>query len=366
MTKQFSKDNHGHSDRSMFDDYVTNNDKFMDLTGKVVAITGTSAGSLGFHLAEIAIRKNAKILLLLNRDSSSAKQGEEGLKEIATRIQSTIHIQTVPCDMQDFAVVRAAGETVKAIAAKNAGLDVLINNAGIMATRDTRTTADGFDVQMQTNQLSHFLLTYILYNSLELAATNRNEARLVTHSSSARDMPNAMLEEKYFVKCGPGTLGGDKTWAISEYLFGKEGPWTRYHMTKLANAVFAMAMHQKLKAKGSKVKALSADPGLASSNLQVTSTKGDGLMSEWLAKLIMPSGHSAEDGSLDAGMAAFGKEAMSGDFYAPKASLKGPPTRTIVNGMPVKKGREKLTCSLVNQEHVWKWSEEALGIKFDI
>ena len=202
MTKQFSKDNHGHSDRSMFDDYVTNNDKFMDLTGKVVAITGTSAGSLGFHLAEIAIRKNAKILLLLNRDSSSAKQGEEGLKEIATRIQSTIHIQTVPCDMQDFAVVRAAGETVKAIAAKNAGLDVLINNAGIMATRDTRTTADGFDVQMQTNQLSHFLLTYILYNSLELAATNRNEARLVTHSSSARDMPNGMLEEKYFVKCG--------------------------------------------------------------------------------------------------------------------------------------------------------------------
>ena len=362
----FNKDDHGHADCSLFDDYVASDDTFMDLTGKVVAITGTSAGSLGFHLAEIAIRKNAKILLLLNRASLSAKQGEEGLREIATNINSTIHIQSVSCDMQDFAVVRAAGETIKEIAAKNVGLDVLINNAGIMATRDTRTTADGFDVQMQTNQLSHFLLTSILYDSLELAATHRNEARLVTHSSSARTMPNGMLEEKYFVKCGPGTLGGDKTWAISELLFGKEGPWTRYHMTKLANAVFAMAMHQKLKTKGSKVKALSADPGPASSNLQVTSTKGDGLMSEWHAKLIMPSGHSAENGSLDAGMAAFGKEAMSGDFYAPKASLKGPPIKIIVNGVAVKKGGEKLTCSLVNQDHVWEWSEEALGIKFDI
>jgi NAD(P)-dependent dehydrogenase (short-subunit alcohol dehydrogenase family) len=349
----------------MFDEYVTSDDKFADLTGKVVAITGTSVGSLGFHLAEIAIKKNAKVLLLLNRDSSSAKQGQEGLNAIAAELKSSIQIQSVNCDMQDFAVVKSAAEQVNALAQSNGGLDVLINNAGIMATRDTRTT-DGFEVQMQTNQLSHFLLTSIVFPSLELAATNRGEARLVTHSSSARAVPGGDLEEKYFCKCGPKTLGGDDTWMISEMLLGRGGPWTRYHMTKLSNSVFAMAMHEKLMLKGSKVKALSADPGLASSNLQVSSTKGDGLMSEWMAKLIMPGGQSAENGCLDAAMAAFGKEATSGDFYAPKSGMKGPPVRTIIGGAEVKKGSEKLTCSKVNQENLWKWCEAALEIKFDI
>jgi hypothetical protein len=174
------------------------------------------------------------------------------------------------------------------------------------------------------------------------------------------------LEEKYFCKCSPDTLGGDDTWMISEVLLGREGPWTRYHMTKLSNSVFAMAMHEKLKLKGSKVKALSADPGLASSNLQVSSTNGDGLMSDWIAKLMMTVGQSAANGCLDAAMAAFGKEATSGDFYAPKSGMKGPPVRTIIGGAEVKKGSETLTCSRVNQENVWKWCEAALDIKFDI
>ena len=364
-SKGYNVEDHGHADRAMFDEYVTSDDKFADLTGKVVAITGTSAGSLGFHLAEIAIRKNARVLLLLNRDSSSSKKGQEGLNSIAAKLKSSIQIQTIHCDMQDFATVKSAAKQVDALAQSNGGLDVLINNAGIMATRDTRTK-DGFEMQMQTNQLSHFLLTSILYPSMELAATNRGEARLVTHSSSARQMTGKDLEEKYFCKCTPETLGGDDTWMISEALLGREGPWTRYHMTKLSNSVFAMAMHEKLKLKGSKVKALSADPGLASSNLQVSSTNGDGLMSAWIAKLMMPVGQSAANGCLDAAMAAFGKEATSGDFYAPKSGMKGPPVRTIIGGAEVKKGSETLTCSRVNQENVWKWCEAALDIKFDI
>jgi len=367
--KEYNLTDHGHSDRALFEEYVASADIFMDLTDKVVAITGTSAGSLGFYLAEIAIRKNAKIVVLLNRDSSSAKKGQDELLALATAHSSSASsplcvIQSITCDMQDLASVKNAAEQVKAIAAANGGLDVLINNAGIMATRDLRT-ADGFEIQMQTNQLSHFLLTYMLYDALEEAATHRGEARLVTHSSSARFGPGSMLEEAYFGKCGPNTLGGDQTWIISE-LCGKAGPWTRYHQTKLANAVFAMAMHEKLKAKGSKVKALSADPGLASSNLQVNSTKGDGLMSGWMAKMIMPGGHSAENGSLDAGMAAFGKDAASGTFYAPKGGMKGPPVTRIVDGHEIKKGSEKLVCSKANQENVWKWCEEALGITFVI
>jgi NAD(P)-dependent dehydrogenase (short-subunit alcohol dehydrogenase family) len=364
-SKEYNLEDHGHADRAMFDEYVGSDDKFTHLQDKVVAITGTSVGSLGFYLAEIAIKKNAKVLLLLNRDSSSAKQGQEGLNAIAAELKSPIQIQSINCDMQDFAIVKTAAEQVNVIAQSNGGLDVLINNAGIMATRDTHTT-DGFEVQMQTNQLSHFLLTSIVYPSLELAATTRGDARLVTHSSLIRALTSRDLEEKFFCKCGPKTLGGDDTWMMSEVLLSRDGPWTRYRMTKLANSVFAMAMHEKLKCKGSTVKALSAEPGFSSSNLQVSSTKGDGLMRGWVAKLIMPEGQSAENGCLNAAMAAFGKEAMSGDFYAPKSALKGSPVRTIIGGVEVKRGSEKLTCSKENQENLWKWCEAALQIKFDI
>ena len=359
----YSVEDHGHSDRQMFDDYLTG-DKYHDLSDKVVAITGTSAGGLGFYAAEAAIKKGAKLLLLLNRDSKSAKKGEEGLLEVKKECKADTEIKTVICDMQDLDVVKKAGEEVSKLADAKGGLDVLICNAGIMATKDKRTK-DGFDVQMQTNQLSHFLLSSLVWPSLVKASEKRGEARLVTHTSGARDLPSGDLEEKYFKKSDAGTLGGDNTWFISE-VFGYEGPWRRYHMSKLANSVFAMAAHKKCQEKSLKVKAIAAEPGLASSNLQVSSTQGDGLMSGWMAKAIMGNGHSAMDGSLGICMAAYSPEAKSGDMFAPANQTRGPPVKMIEECKAAKKGTEKLTLSEDNITNVWKWCEEGLGVKFDI
>ena len=364
-SQKYSVEDHAPSDRTMYDEYVAG-DKFHDMTGKVVAITGTSAGGLGFYAAEAAIKKGTKVLVLLNRDSKSAKAGEEGLQQVKKDAEASTEIKTVVCDMQDLAVVKKAGEEVKAIADSNGGLDVLICNAGIMATRDKRTK-DGFEVQMQTNQLSHFLLSSIVWPSLVMASESRSEARLVTHSSSARDGPSRNLQEKFFVKSEPNTLGGDSTWFISEAVLGSDGPWQRYHQTKLANSCFAMAVHKKAQEKGLNVKAMSADPGLAASNLQVSSTRGDGLMSDGLAKMLFNGrGHSAPNGSLDICMSAYSPEAKSGDFYAPKDAFHGPPAKTIDEGKAVKKGSEKLTLNEDNIANVWKWCEESLDIKFDI
>jgi NAD(P)-dependent dehydrogenase (short-subunit alcohol dehydrogenase family) len=203
----------------MFDEYVADDTKIADMSGKVVGITGTSIGGMGFHIAEVAIRKKAKVLLCLNRDSGSAKKGVDGLRELAKEVNSPTVIQQVNCDMQDVEGVKKAAAEVNKIAKTNGGLDVLVCNSGIMATRDKRTS-DGYEVQMQTNQLSHFLLTSLIFPSLELAAAKRGEARFVTHSSSARDGPSRDLEEKFFIKSGAGTLGGDDTWMISEILLG--------------------------------------------------------------------------------------------------------------------------------------------------
>eukprot|EP00977_Amphora_coffeiformis_P028725 scaffold36708_cov145-Amphora_coffeaeformis.AAC.1 len=261
-SSKYSTDEHGVSDRALFESYVTDENKFSTLHDKVVAITGTSAGGMGYYLAEIALRKQCKVLLLLNRDSGSAKKGQEGLEKLLQEYKGPTQMQAVTCDMQDLESVKKAAITVNQVAKKHGGLDILICNAGIMATRDKRTAA-GLEVQMQTNQLSHFLLTQMVWPSIQMAADKRGDARVVTHSSSARDTPSGMLQQKFFVKSQEGTLGGDKTWFISEML-GYEGPWTRYHQTKLANACFSMELHNKLQAKGiTNIKSMTADPGLA-------------------------------------------------------------------------------------------------------
>ena len=155
----------------------------------------------------------------------------------------------IPCDLQDLESVRKAAEEVKSKYPQ--GLNVLCNNAGVMALKD-EATKDGFDVQMQTNHLSHFLLTKQLYPLLETAANRDGEARIVNHSSIARR--GRALDPKYFGKNG-GNLGGNG----SSMIFGG-ARWVRYQQTKLANLVFTYALHEKLLAKNSKVKAIVAHP----------------------------------------------------------------------------------------------------------
>merc|ERR1740129_674010 len=116
-------------------------------------------------------------------------------------------------------------------------------------------TMDGHGVQMQTNHLSHFLLVQELLPCLQVAASARGEARIVNHTSKARQ--GAPLEARYFGKNG-GKLGGS----------GFSAKFQRYHQTKLANAVFTSALGAKLKAKGrDNIKVLSAAPGAADTSL---------------------------------------------------------------------------------------------------
>lgn len=359
MTK-YNLAEYGQTDRAMYDEYVS---KFPSMKGKTVAITGTSVNGMGFYIAEAAIRKGADVLICLNRTSGSAKKGVEGLQAIKEDVNSPTEIKTVNCDLQDLENVKKAGAEVNHIAQN--GLDVLVCNSGIMATKDIRTK-DGFDVQMQTNQLSHFLLTSIVWPSIKLAAEKRGEARVVTHSSSARDTPSSDLKEEFFQKSKPGTLGGDKSSMFMEMTGFSWGPWQRYHQSKLANSCFTMEMHRRLQEKGiANIKVATADPGLATSNLQVTSTQS-GLMPQWAARMLAKRGHSAEDGSLSCAMGAFSPKTNSGDMYMPEKVFKGKPVKCICGGISAKKGKEKLTCKAKNQARVWAYCEEALGVQFDL
>mmetsp|Transcript_6739 Transcript_6739/g.16908 ORF Transcript_6739/g.16908 Transcript_6739/m.16908 type:complete len:368 (+) Transcript_6739:310-1413(+) len=224
-------------------------------TNKVVVITGTTSGT-GFVAARTAGELGAEVVLL-NRPSDRATKALDGLR---AAVPSATFVP-IDCDLQNFDSVKVAATKIKE-KYNETGIYCVCWNAGIMATPDKATT-DGYDTQMQTNHLSHFLLTAELFPLIEKYATSNGDARIVSHSSGARHMtPDNCLERKYFEKNG-GNLGGDEmTGGFSG------GPFLRYFQSKLANAVFTQALHQKLLAKGStNVKSVCADPGMSATSL---------------------------------------------------------------------------------------------------
>eukprot|EP00435_Cladocopium_sp_Y103_P058873 s657_g20.t2 len=255
-------------------------------------------------------------------------------------------VTSVECDLQSLESVRGCAEKLKAMFG-DTGIDVLCNNAGVMALAD-EATKDGYDVQMQTNHLSHFLLTKELFPLLEKGAQLRGEARIVNHSSGARAQPNKVLDAKYLGKNG-GNLGGNG----SSMIFAG-ARWQRYHQTKLANVVFTLALASRLTAANSKVKALVCAPGLAATNLQVTTNQNDGMSETW----VMRYAQSAEDGTMPLLQCCAGEGVATGDFYEPTKKAMG----MRCTGPPAKFELEKICTKEESQKILWDESEKACGV----
>ena len=307
------------------------------LQGKTIAITGCTTGT-GLVAAKACAAKGGAVFLL-NRPSPRAEAALAAVRAAAAAAGSAGRVAHIDCDLASFASVHAAAAALRAQATE---LDVLCNNAGVMALGDV-ATGDGYDVQMQTNHLSAFLLAKELFPLLEAAAALRGEARIVQHSSGARAFPASPLDAAYLGKNG-GSLGGN---GASMLCGGAR--WVRYHQTKLANAVFTLALADRLRARGSKVLAACAAPGLAATNLQVSTAADGGFGDAW----IMRFAQSAEDGTMPllTCMAAAGVE--SGAFFEP-AGMAG----------PAKKGdlaAEKLSGDKAARAMLWRESEAACG-----
>ena len=309
-------------------DVITNHTR--DLTGRVVAITGTTSGT-GYVCARELAKLGATVVLL-NRASERANTSLAQLKADVP----TGTFDAVVCDLQDFDSVRSAAATLRD---RYETIDVLCNNAGVMALPD-QATKDGYDVQVQTNCISHFLLTRELWGSL----MRSDDARIVNHTSMARMGPP--LEARYFGKNG-GNLDGDGTDEQNQRF---EGPrWARYHQTKLANCAFTYELQARLDAAGhGHVKALLAHPGLATTNLQITTADTGGMD---LQSGFMSRAQSAEDGALGIIRACADPTAQSGDFF-------GPPSFT---GFPDRLPPEDSLRDPDNRRINWEGCEAAVG-----
>jgi len=321
-----------------------------DVSGKVFVITGTTSGT-GFSAAECVAKHNGEVLLL-NRPSSRSVASLENLRAAVPDGKFV----AIDCDLQDFGSVRKACEEIKK---KYTSLYCLSNNAGIMATPDEITT-DGYDKQMQTNHLSHFLLTRELFPLLVASVKDCGEGRVVQHSSLARDAcsNDKLLEEKYQSKQEKdGSLGGD----IANAGFMKGPQWDRYAQTKLSNSVFTQALHTKIAASKNPdsqgVLSLCAHPGISNTNL--SDHLSFGVVVDFLFKAVSAVIlQSPADGSMGLLKAMMDKSenVEGGILYGPKG----------VTGYPVPMPPKAHESNTESKEMLWRAGEKAIGATFEI
>jgi NAD(P)-dependent dehydrogenase (short-subunit alcohol dehydrogenase family) len=209
-------------------------ERIPDQTGRVAVVTGANSG-LGWVTARELARSGARVVLACR----NLGKGHAAVEEIRAAVPEA-QLQLEELDLASLASVRGFAERFKAT---HDGLDLLINNAGIMGT-PRRRTADGFELQFGTNHLGHFALTTALLETME----GREDARVVTLSSSAHKMGRINFDN----------LSGDRHYFR----------WNAYGQSKLANLLFALELDRRLRAAGSTVKSLAAHPGYAATNLQ--------------------------------------------------------------------------------------------------
>jgi NAD(P)-dependent dehydrogenase (short-subunit alcohol dehydrogenase family) len=281
------------------------------LDGRTVVVTGAASG-LGLVAARELARAGARVVLAV-RDTAKGEQA-------ATAIRGTVEVRRL--DLADLGSVRSfAG-------AWDERLDVLVNNAGVMAVPERRTN-DGFELQIGTNHLGHFALTNLLLPHVA--------DRVVTVSSTAHQIGRICLD--------------DLNWERRRY-----GRWRAYGQSKLANLLFTLELQRRLADAGSRVRAYAAHPGYANTNLQghTSSALQHGIMAVTNRFLAQ----SAEMGALPILFAA------TQDL--PGASFVGPDGFQEQRGHPALVGRTARAWDAETARRLWELSERLTGTTFCI
>jgi NAD(P)-dependent dehydrogenase (short-subunit alcohol dehydrogenase family) len=300
------------------------------MKSKRVIITGANSG-LGKESAFALAKLGAEIVLAV-RDTN---KGQSVKNQILNQTPSAV-IEVAALDLMDLDSVQkfAASQSTKPI-------DVLLNNAGIMAVPFEKTK-DGFESQMGTNHLGHFLLTELLFDAI----SKGSNPRIVNVSSSAH------------------RLGKLKTGDINELNVSKENysPWTVYGNSKLANLLFTNELVRRLKLVNSNITVAVAHPGYANTNLQlVAATKRSGIRKSVelaLTKLMnIILGQSAANGALPQIAACTWVDIQSGDYLGPRGLFES-------RGKPKKVKMNKAAQDIELAKRVWRTSEELLGVTF--
>ncbi|MFD4501664.1 oxidoreductase [Streptomyces sp. NPDC058457] len=297
-----------------------------DQHGRTVVVTGANGG-LGLVTAKKLASKGAHVVMAVRNQKKAAAAAQE----IRAALPGA-SLELVALDLSSQASVK---EAAAQILAAHDTLDLLVNNAGVMAIAETRTV-DGFEMQFGVDHLGHWTLTALLLPAL----LRTPGSRVVTVTSTAHHMGRAVD-------------------VANPHLEGRYGPWRAYGQAKLANFHFGLGLQRELERAGARTASLIAHPGLSDTDLQTVSVEGSGggVSQRFFHAMAKRTGMSPDDGALPQLRAATDPAAKGGEFYGPVF---------VNNGAPVRKpilrrfGMDRAVAKL------WEVSERETGVALDV
>ena len=297
-----------------------------DQSGRTVLVTGANSG-LGLRTAEALAHKGAHLLM----GCRDATRGEAARSDVTTSATGPAP-EVVPLDLADLGSVREAAQSVAGAVER---LDVLVNNAGVMAM-PLRRTADGSELQFATNHLGHYALTGLLLPALLRA----KGPRVVTVSSNGHRMGR--------------NDWSDPNWERRRYL-----KWPAYGQSKLANLLFTRELARRAHETGSSLVAVAAHPGNSATHLLAASTDASGRrlvgqLMNWGNQLIAQPDSA---GALPQLYAATMPDVIPGEYFGPDRlfQLRGHPTRV---------GSSAAARDDEAARRLWQLSEELTGVAY--
>ncbi|RMZ92609.1 hypothetical protein DV736_g156, partial [Chaetothyriales sp. CBS 134916] len=291
-----------------------------DLAGKVILVTGANTG-LGKETVLQLAKHHPHKLFLAARTESKAKAAIDDLNK---QLKEPVDIEWLPLDLASLSSVKAAAETVNA---KTDRLDILVLNAGIMAVPPGKTDA-GFDIQLGTNHVGHFLLTQLLLPTLQkTAALEGSDVRVVSLSSDGHNFGPWSIDT---------IVDTDKLTATS--------PWVRYGASKTANILFAAELARRYPT----VTSTSVHPGIIVTNLYSTSQKSSSPISILFNAVAPWISTDVPHGTLNQLYLAAGAtkdQITNGGYYTPVGKLQA---------------RNKWAKDVSAGQRLWEWTESEL------
>lgn len=300
-------------------------DDIPDQTGRTVVVTGANSG-IGFETSRELARNGARVILACR----SIDRGTEAAREIQDEFEDA----DVAVGRLDLAELDSIHTFAERVAEKEGPIDVLVNNAGVMAIPRAKTRR-GFEMQFGVNHLGHFALTTLLLDSLA------EDARIVTVSSAVHEQGEIDFED----------LHGEDSYS----------KWEAYAQSKLANVLFAYELDRRLDAAESDRLSVGVHPGYANTNLQGRGPRKAGSRLRLAGMKVANAlfAQSPVDGALPVLYAATAPGVQSGAYYGPGGflNMRGPPEKQ--ESSPASYDRQ--TARLL-----WEVSEEQTGVTSEL
>ncbi len=286
-----------------------------DQAGRTAVVTGANSG-IGFETARALARKGARVILACRSET----RGQDAVARIRDETPAA-SAELLPLDLASLDSVRAFAAELQA---GHQGLDLLINNAGVMVPPRSKTE-DGLELQIGVNYFGHFALTGLLIDRLAAAPGSR----IVTVSSLAHRQGRIDFD----------SFRGEKPYKA----------WREYCQSKLADLIFALELQRRLERAGHDTASLAAHPGFTRTDLQ--------RHNRVLAFGVKLWSNSTAQGALPTLYAATAPEAEPGGYYGPDGiyEAKGGPAPAKV----MRRARDPRTA-----ERLWEVAEDVTGVRF--